>query len=222
MCFFYYHGARYRGGNTGSSSQILLWKLECSALVTAEDVQQTMNIEQKFVGELVFKHHTAFRTEPFTGDELNQMEQVLKAAAGALSQVVRHHPAPVTSASVGAAGGGGTASGGGGASMGGGGVSLPPAPKASASIFDPFLADAVFLREKVYAQQLCDAVRGFHGTSAASDPTSGSASAPSSSTPPSPKAAIMQRFRGRPELASYRAAVEANLEAFVGEPLTVP
>ena len=82
---------------------------------------------------------------------------------------------------------------------------------ATASVFAEFLASDDFCREKVFAQQLCD-----QPAAPAVDSGGGGGGAPQE-----PAQVILARFQARPELAPFRSAVEAQLAAFVREPLPV-
>jgi hypothetical protein len=71
----------------------------------------------------------------------------------------------------------------------------------SQSVFAECWNDPSFCHEVVVAQQLCDQ--------------------DGSDSDESPKSKMMKRFRLKPELAKYRALVEAHFEAFIREPLPV-
>jgi hypothetical protein len=184
--------AQYLGGHSGSSTQFLLWKLEFVALGTAEDCQQVIYGEQKGLGQLIFANTAAFRAEPFLSEELNSLKELLRKAELALKRVEDEDIACSHDSG----------------SLSGKAYANDPAAaikkatlKPKKSTFADCWDDPAFCHEVVVAQQLCE---NFVEDGA-----------------DSPKSIMLKRFRLKPELAKYRALVEAHFAEFVSEPLPV-
>jgi len=78
----------HMGGQSGTSNQFLLWKLEFIHASLGQDCHQQIYVEEKELGTLIFQNMDAFRAEPFANFELGTLIQILSQAIQSLSRAI--------------------------------------------------------------------------------------------------------------------------------------